>query len=108
MLVSGEQPRCRELGMNPLRHYLVFGANEGRDPGPFFSTRRYVAANTDVTNAGMNPLAHYVLYGAAEGRACGTHTSGDAGAGDYKAGLALLGLRSKPAPPDLRQNESIE
>jgi O-antigen biosynthesis protein len=62
----------RELGINPLRHYLVFGANEGRDPGPFFNTRRYLAANTDVANARINPLAHYVLYGAAEGRACGT------------------------------------
>jgi GT2 family glycosyltransferase len=62
----------RDLGINPLRHYLLFGANEGRDPGPFFSTRRYLAANTDVASAGMNPLAHYVLYGAAEGRDCGT------------------------------------
>jgi GT2 family glycosyltransferase len=60
-----------ELGINPLRHYLLFGAYEGRDPGPFFSTRRYLADNTDVATMGINPLAHYVLYGAAEGRACG-------------------------------------
>ena len=49
-------------------HYLLNGATEGFDPGPFFSTRRYLAQNFDVAGRGMNPLAHYELFGRAEGR----------------------------------------
>jgi hypothetical protein len=65
-------PDVREWGLNPLRHYVAFGANEGRDPSPFFSTHRYLRDNADVAAAGINPLAHFVLYGIAEGRAGGT------------------------------------
>src|SRR6516162_6858172 len=30
-------------GVDPARHYLMHGANEGRDPGPRFSTPDYIA-----------------------------------------------------------------
>jgi hypothetical protein len=49
-------------------HYLVEGAKDGLDPGPFFSTRNYLIQNFDVAATGMNPLAHYELFGRAEGR----------------------------------------
>ena len=55
-------------GHDPVLHYLVAGAREGRDPGPAFSTDGYNAANPDVAVAGLNPLAHYLAHGRAEHR----------------------------------------
>ncbi len=49
-------------------HYLLHGAKEGFDPGPFFSTNGYLRQNPDVAQRGMNPLAHYELFGRKEGR----------------------------------------
>ncbi len=49
-------------------HYLLHGADEGLDPGPFFSTNGYLRQNPDVAQRGMNPLAHYELFGRKEGR----------------------------------------
>jgi hypothetical protein len=51
-----------------VAHYLTEGARLGYDPGPFFSTGRYLAMNPDVAESGVNPLAHYELYGRTEGR----------------------------------------
>lgn len=56
-------------GVEPARHYLLHGAREGLDPGPFFSTRIYLEGNPDVAEAGVNALAHYELFGRKEGRA---------------------------------------
>ena len=58
----------RSLGMDPSLHYLLYGAKEGRDPGPLFSTRRYLERFPDVASTGVNPLAHYELSGRAEKR----------------------------------------
>ncbi|WP_127091218.1 hypothetical protein [Aquabacter cavernae] len=55
--------------IDPLRHYLLHGAPEGRDPGPSFSSLAYLEAYPDVVGAGLNPLLHYARYGRAEGRA---------------------------------------
>ena len=57
---------------DPAMHYLLYGASEGRDPGPRFSTMGYVSRYADVTNSGLNPLIHYIVVGAAEGREIGT------------------------------------
>ncbi|GHE80609.1 hypothetical protein GCM10019059_43500 [Camelimonas fluminis] len=64
-------PDVAAAKLNPANHYISHGANEGRDPGPFFSTRDYLAANPDVRNAGINPLVHYVTFGLQEGRNLG-------------------------------------
>lgn len=68
---------CRQhwpdTARNPKKaaaHFLDMGAVLGLDPGPGFSTRRYLQANPDVAAAGMNPLLHYLAHGRAEGRAC--------------------------------------
>lgn len=53
---------------DPVLHYVLFGADEGLDPAPGFSTRFYVNAHPDVKAAGLNPLAHYIKHGAAEKR----------------------------------------
>lgn len=55
-------------GIDAAEHYLVAGWREGRDPSPLFSTRGYLAENSDVAGAGLNPLVHYLQFGRAEGR----------------------------------------
>ncbi len=55
-------------GIHPVKHYLLAGAAEGRDPGPAFSTRRYLERNPDVAARGLNPLVHFLRYGRREGR----------------------------------------
>ena len=57
-----------DAGINPIRHYLSFGAFEGRDPGPKFSTIGYLERYPDVAKANVNPLLHYLRHGKAEGR----------------------------------------
>jgi GT2 family glycosyltransferase/glycosyltransferase involved in cell wall biosynthesis len=60
-------PDVAIAGFDPLCHYIMYGASEGRDPSPKFSTRGYLAANPDAANSGLNPLLHFALYGAADG-----------------------------------------
>ena len=55
-------------GVDPVVHYLAYGAAEGRDPGPEFSTTAYLERNPDVKAAGMNPLVHLLTHGVGEGR----------------------------------------
>jgi len=49
-------------------HYLIYGSNERRDPGPFFSTSLYLSKNPDLVAEGMNALLHYERRGVSEGR----------------------------------------
>ncbi|MRU15523.1 glycosyltransferase [Roseovarius sp. A21] len=55
-------------GIDPVRHYLHYGAKLGRDPGPYFSTTFYLKMNPDVAQAGVNPLLHYERSGRLERR----------------------------------------
>jgi len=55
-------------GVTPLGHYVLFGAAEGRDPHPVFSTAWYLIQNPDVVASGTNPLLHFVTTGGPEGR----------------------------------------
>ncbi len=52
----------------PVVHYVLFGAYEGRDPCKGFDTSYYLEHNTDVRNWGGNPLLHYIENGEREGR----------------------------------------
>jgi septal ring factor EnvC (AmiA/AmiB activator) len=63
-----QNPRLEQLGLNPVYHYVEYGAAEGRDPHPLFDTSFYLASNPDVARSRMNPLAHYHANGGAEGR----------------------------------------
>ncbi|MAU27545.1 MAG: hypothetical protein CMH45_09095 [Muricauda sp.] len=58
----------RTAGLNPAKHYLLFGAKEGRNPSKKFDSNSYLAANQDVALSGMNPLLHYEKFGRKEGR----------------------------------------
>lgn len=61
-------PDAAAIGMDPVEHYLRYGAALGRNPGPRFDTGFYRAAYPDVAPSGLNPLAHYLRQGAREGR----------------------------------------
>jgi hypothetical protein len=63
-----KNPDVRATGIDPALHYLVYGAQEGRDPGPFFSTRTYLALYPDVADAGVNALLHYETQGRRQNR----------------------------------------
>jgi len=64
----GQLPSSDIRALDPLSHYIWFGAELGLDPHPFFSTNFYLARYGDVAQSGFNPLAHFVAFGAAEGR----------------------------------------
>lgn len=61
-------PDVRANGMDPIKHFLRYGAKEDRDPCAAFSTKAYNARYPDVASAGFNPLVHYLKYGRREGR----------------------------------------
>ena len=54
--------------IDPLWHYLDYGARDGLDPSPRFDSSHYVHAHHDVRNSGLNPLFHYLEYGIQERR----------------------------------------
>lgn len=58
----------RRSGVDPIKHYLSFGAAEGRNPSPAFDTRFYLETYPDVAESGLNPLLHYIKFGRDEGR----------------------------------------
>src|SRR5262249_25487490 len=61
-------PDVVDTGVDPLWHYAVHGARQGRDPNPMFSTHWYLTTYPDVAAEGLNPLVHYFEHGASEGR----------------------------------------
>lgn len=61
-------PDVAESKMNPAEHYLLYGAAEGRLPGPLFDGTWYLQHYPDVAEAGVNPLLHFITYGIQEGR----------------------------------------
>lgn len=61
-------PDIREKDIDPIKHYIRFGAKEGRNPSKNFDTSFYLNTNEDVKQSGINPLVHYILHGKDEGR----------------------------------------
>jgi GT2 family glycosyltransferase/SAM-dependent methyltransferase len=61
-------PDVAACGIDPVRHYVAFGAREGRDPSPSFNTTDYLSQNPDIAATGANPLSHFILHAAFEGR----------------------------------------
>jgi len=60
-------PDVAEAKMDPLEHYLTYGASEGRNPNPKFDGRWYLQQYPDVADVGMNSLAHYIRCGRKKG-----------------------------------------
>lgn len=63
-----QYPDVAVSGIDPVEHYLCFGAAELRDPGPDFDAAGYLQRNPDVLDSGLNPLLHYITHGKSEGR----------------------------------------
>lgn len=61
-------PDVAQSGMNPAEHYLIYGAQEGRLPGPLFDGNWYRQHYPDVAEADINPLLHFIKFGQQEGR----------------------------------------
>ncbi|MFM5247447.1 hypothetical protein [Aeromonas caviae] len=64
-----QNPDVRESGIDPARHYLLFGGFERRDPSANFSSQGYLDLHSDVKQSGINPLEHYLRHGEKEERA---------------------------------------
>lgn len=56
-----KNPDVKDSNMNPIEHYLLYGAYEGRDPSPNFSTVEYVMEHPEITESNLNPLVHKIL-----------------------------------------------
>jgi glycosyltransferase involved in cell wall biosynthesis len=61
-------PDVRLGDIDPIIHYIKYGAREGRNPNPYFQTSFYLEKYPDVAQSGINPLLHYILHGSKEGR----------------------------------------
>ena len=68
-VVCRTESRCSaDWEINPLLHYILYGADQGRDPSPNVHSKWYGINDEDVADAGLNPLQHYMEYGRLEGR----------------------------------------
>lgn len=65
---SATYPDVVMTGLDPLWHFLKYGLDLGRCPGPGFEPGFYVARYPDIAREGWVPLRHYLLHGRAEGR----------------------------------------
>ena len=52
-------PDVAAARMDPVRHYVKYGAAEGRQPLPLFDPAHYLASCPSARNAG-NPLLHFL------------------------------------------------
>jgi hypothetical protein len=76
----------RGAGIDPLAHFIILGADEGRNPSPQFNTNHYKIAHPDVNASGINPLWHFLKFGMSEKRnirPVGASLDGN-GSQDYK------------------------
>ena len=52
--------------INPIEHYIQYGANLGFNPNACFDSKFYLEKYPEIKATGINPLVHYVKYGAGE------------------------------------------
>jgi GT2 family glycosyltransferase len=64
-------PDVAAAGIDPVIHYVDYGAQEKRNPSPYFNTANYLLETTDVLTGGINPLEHYLRYGRCNGKSPG-------------------------------------
>ncbi|HEY9075459.1 MAG TPA: glycosyltransferase [Anaerolineaceae bacterium] len=58
-----QNPDIQASGLSPLRHYVLFGWKEGRNPNIYFDIDYYYEANPELKQAGVEPLTHYLERG---------------------------------------------
>lgn len=88
-----------EKGMDPVEHYVRFGAKRNVDPSPDFSTWYYKNANPDVRDSGLNPFYHFIAFGEAEGRPSQSIHPKDR---MFRQTCAVIGVAPDEAAADLR------
>ena len=62
-----QNPDVDRARLDPIWHYFIRGAYEGRNPHPLFDSAYYLSRNPDAATSKVNPLVHYVVQGRAEG-----------------------------------------
>lgn len=67
-LYTVNYPDVAKSKIDPIVHYLLFGAYECRNPSTEFNTLNYIQSYSDVANAGINPLLHFMYFGKLENR----------------------------------------
>ncbi len=70
-------PDLRTIRLDPLAHYILYGAAEGRDPNRYFDSTWYGTHYPDVATSGFPPLLHYLKWGTAERRNPHPHFDAD-------------------------------
>jgi len=63
---ASRYPDVVSTGVDPMTHFLNWGAAEGRDPNRWFDSRWYLQRYPDLAATGTLPLLHYMVAGAAE------------------------------------------
>jgi hypothetical protein len=58
-------PELAETGQDPVLHYLLTGAAQGFDPGPWFETAAYLDSEPGLDPARTPPLIHAIRTGKA-------------------------------------------
>lgn len=58
----------KDANIDPVEHYLEYGAKEGRLPSASFDGNWYLKRYPDVADSDVNPLVHYLKFGQNEGR----------------------------------------
>jgi hypothetical protein len=77
-----QYPDVAKHGIDPVEHYVRFGAKERRDPSPCFSTKDYLGRYPDVLESNENPLFHFITRGLKEGRVARSASLEGNGSGD--------------------------
>ena len=65
---SAKNPDVALIGVDPLIHYVLWGASEGRRPNALFDPAYYLEQYPDVARSRCEPLSHFVLHGTPEQR----------------------------------------
>ena len=99
-MVPRQLPRSSERRARRFFALCLDWRSRGRDPGPNFSTLRYLQRYPDLARAGVNPLLHYLEFGMWEEREI---FPAEAATQDYYAWIERHERRSKKDHAELRR-----